>query len=171
MRYILATFLIALSLPLSQTFSGRVYSIDFDFELDDNGYSEGLVINLVELTGVESPWYRVTILNVDTEDSINITGGLEGMQGYEYWRWEVDRSHNEFGHWYHGTAPKMFTSYFDDINVVSAIVTETASGTIHILVETTFPEENDYGADWNDDGDINIIDIVAIIDYILFGEA
>ncbi len=47
----------------------------------------------------------------------------------------------------------------------------SSTSTLIMLLESDFPQsEEDYGADWNNDGDINIIDIVAIIDYILFGE-
>ena len=166
----------------SQPISGRIYEIPID-----QGSWVYNIIDLNEVTGFSQEWYRITFLNITPQEPYP-----DGLQGCEA---NIILNSSDLGNWswYPGGIPNIeLENSFYILSMSDAIMTVqgenpklklyfngcnintggnySGDSNLIVILESDFPDQDDYGADWNGDGDINIIDVVAIIDFIIFGE-
>ncbi|MBC8194119.1 MAG: hypothetical protein H8E18_17160 [FCB group bacterium] len=158
-----------------QDISTRLYEIDFELP-ESSGISTEDTLFINEIIGVEQEWYQISPVSLRILDGgqdygfISVYGGEYG--GYWFFHYnndtntfriELDSSPNSDGlRLIHGDNPYMV------VNGPGPYST----GVLTVLITSNFDDswQSGYDADWNGDGEINIIDIVAIVDYILFGE-
>ena len=176
-RIILLINFFVLIIAQSQPFSGRIYEIPIN-----HGHWESTTIHLNEITGGDQNYYRLTFFDIVPNEPY--PEGITGCEGFfnpeqDNYSWSpgsvsLGMNNNE----HYGISDPIMMINAEDPTIrldfsgchISTGGYYSSTSTLIMLIESDFPDQDGYGADWNNDGDINIIDIVAIIDYILFGE-
>jgi len=129
----------------------RMYTID--------PISEGDDINITELTGFNLDWYVISIINVNPMQNwqVNYYLGSNFYKAYAH--------SNANGFYYNSDYP---SNQILTENIITFGGANNISLTISITAE--FPEEDTDQGDLNDDGSMDVLDVVVLIDMILFGD-
>jgi len=188
MRYILVLLLIFPLIAQNQTISARIYEIPIS-----QNENQVNTFSLNDVTGESQDWYRITILKLEGVEpypsNLEVCGGQITLgipyldigntnyypAGFEFQIIDdesgihnlIDSNYGDAVMTVYGNPPMLRIKFLDcqyyggDEYFTDAVLT--------VILESNFQQsEDDYGADWNGDGEINIIDVVAIIDYILY---
>ena len=152
-----------------------------------NGENHNLQFN--QITNVNQSWYRVTILKMTLNEypGHNITCPARFVGQWNDFNYQDDL-------WlYPKNGGDLFFDFgtgnndhdavwliFDDdprINLVLGDCTNnntgehfSAPGTLTLLLESDFPDSSFGDSDWNGDGEINVIDVILLVEWIIAGE-
>lgn len=170
-------FILLLIVPLFAQFSDvttRLYEIEIEFPYSWS-YNTIDTVYVNEEIGLEQGWYRLSPVSLYFPEAnndysfVSLDGGVYGgtwryhYQNDGYFNFELAGSPNaDTNRLISGANPHFFVTGSSHYG----------PGILTLLITSNFEDDNQsgYDADWNGDGEINIIDVVAIIDYILFGE-
>tara|TARA_B000000557_G_scaffold258599_1_gene253269 strand:+ start:516 stop:1040 length:525 start_codon:yes stop_codon:yes gene_type:complete len=145
------------------------------YDLNINGADGQLFVTISEVIGYD--------LDRGTIQFVGYDGEIYDYLTVKYWSSESEYGgfNNEDGVTNFSLSPQINASanpainYYFDNNVDYISFDYEANnifnGTLHFIVTAEFPEDDTDQGDLNDDGNIDVLDVVNLVDLILFGDA
>ena len=178
MRIILVILVLGIGLwgQEYQEATTRLFHVDFTSEYYDDGID---TIYFYQELGLELLWAKFTPVYIEYDDDFSNTQVYTSIRiGTREWRARTDSGEFLYFYPFLGTIPDANLTnqerFIWDGNPLLEVFNPwdefpAHSGTLYFTLESVFDEDSWGGinGDWNYDGDINILDIVLIVEYVL----